>query len=185
VQPERTLDPAPEPPDADLQRLLGQLARGIRPLPPDGSPPGMPWEAWLKDFARWLRDTLGQGLVVAFVALYLAKLWRRLSPIFASEKSLPRVAYRAELDRLAELGWSRRRGESREAFAARVAAVSPTFRELTNVHVGARFGSRHALARSRELKPLLQVIDGERRRAFVWWRRALGAVIRWNWLKAR
>ncbi len=185
VQPERTLDPAPSPPDADLQRLLGQLARGIRPLPPDGSPPPMPWEAWLKDLARWLGDTLGQGLVVALLALYLAKLWRRLSPMFASEKSLPRVAYRAELDRLAELGLARRRGESREAFAARIAPVSPAFGELTSVHVGARFGSRKALARSSELKPLLRRIGAERRRAFAWWRRALGAIIPWTWLKAR
>lgn len=185
VQPERTLDPAPEPPDADLQRLLGQLARGIRPLPPDGSPPGTPWEVWLKEFARWARDALGQGLLVAFVALYLAKLWRRLAPLFASAKSLPRVAYRAELDRLAELGLFRRRGESREAFASRVSHVAPAFKELTNVHVGARFGSRAALARSAELKPLIRVIQTERRRAFRWWRRVLGVLIPWSWLKAR
>lgn len=145
----------------------------------------MPWEEWFQAFGRWLLDTLGPAMVAAFVALYLAKFWRRISPMFASQKNLPRVAYRAELDRLAELGLSRRRGESREAFAARVASVSPSFRELTNMHVGARFGSRNALARSGELKPLLQVIDTERRRAFVWWRRALGAIIPWNWLKAR
>jgi transglutaminase-like putative cysteine protease len=185
VQPERTLDPAPEPPDADLQRLLGQLARGIRPLPPDGSPPATPWEIWLKDFARWARDALGRGVVVALVALYLAKLWRRLVPRFAGPRSLARVAYRAELDRLAELGLSRRRGESREGFAQRVGTVAPSFRDLTSLHVGARFGSLRAVARSSELLPLMQVIDGERQKAFVWWRRLLGALIPWSWLKAR
>ncbi|MFT3928009.1 MAG: transglutaminase domain-containing protein [Myxococcales bacterium] len=185
VQPERTLDPAPEPPDADLQRLLGQLARGIRPLPPDGSPPPTPWEIWLKDLARWARDALGHGLVAALGLLYLAKLWRRFAPWFASSKSLPRVAYRAELDRLAELGLSRRRGESREAFALRVSAVAPGFRELTNLHVGARFGSRSALARAGELKPLTRVIQEQRRRAFSWWRRTLGVLTPWSWLKAR
>jgi len=185
VQPERTLDPAPEPPDADLQRLLGQLARGIRPLPPDGSPPGTPWEIWLKDLGRWALGALGEGLGFALVALYLAKVWRRVVPRFASAASLPRVAYRAELDRLAELGLSRRRGESREAFASRVSAVAPGFRELTHLHVGARFGSRSALARAGELKPLTRAIDAQRRSAFSWWRRALGALIPWSWLKAR
>jgi hypothetical protein len=37
-----------------------------------------------------------------------------------------RLAYRAELDRLSELGLSRRRGETREAFAARVRERIPS-----------------------------------------------------------
>ncbi len=185
VQPEQTLDAAPEPPDADLQRLLGQLARGIKPLPPDGGPPPMPWELWLREFALWARDALGQGLLVAFGALYLAKLWRRFAPRFASPKQMARVAYRAELDRLAEVGLSRRRGESREAFATRVAAISPSFRELTRVHVGARFGSLRESGRTSELAPLMHVGESERRRAFVWWRRLLGVLNPWSWLRAR
>ncbi len=185
VQPEQTLDPAPEPPDADLQRLLGQLARGIKPLPPDGSPPPLPWELWMRQLAVWLRDGLGQALVAAFVALYVAKLWRRTAPRFANEKQLPRVAYRAQLDRLAEVGLSRQKGESREAFAARVAAISPSFRELTRVHVGAHFGSRREAARASELASLVRAGESERRRAFAWWRRLLGVLHPWSWLKAR
>jgi transglutaminase-like putative cysteine protease len=183
VQPERTLDPAPEPPDADLQRLLGQLARGIKPLPPDGSPPPLPWEQWLKDFARWAGQALGQGLILAFLALYLVKLWRRLSPSFAPSGSLPRVAYRAELDALADLGLFRARGESREAFAERVRSIAPSFGELTTVHVGARFGSRRAA--QHDLRSLRQLLRRERQRTFAWWRRALGALNPWSWLKAR
>lgn len=186
VQPERTLDPAPAPPDADLQRLLGQLARGIRPLPPDGSEPRTPWEQWLKDAARWLAQAGGQALVLAFIALYLIKVWRRLSPSFASAARLPRVAYRAELDRLAEVGLCRRKGESREAFAARVREVSPSFVELTKLHVGARFGSKRAGSLApQDLRSLSRSVNIERRRAIVWWRRVLGALIPWSWLKAR
>jgi hypothetical protein len=186
VQPERTLDPPPQPPDADLQRLLGQLARGIKPLPPDGSPPRTPWEQWLKDFARWAGTALGQGLALAFMALYLIKVWRRVAPRFASPASLPRVAYRAELDRLAEVGLFRRRGESREAFAMRVRDFAPSFDALTNLHVGARFGSQRAVRGGREeLSSLRALVGTERRRAFVWWRRVLGALIPWNWLRAR
>jgi hypothetical protein len=66
-----------------------------------------------------------------------------------------------------------------------VSDVAPAFRELTNVHVGARFGSRLALARSGEIKPLISVIHTEQRRTFPWWRRVLGVLIPWSWLKAR
>jgi transglutaminase-like putative cysteine protease len=186
VQPQRTLDPAPEAPDADLQRLLGQLARGIRPLPPDGGPPAAYWKDWLKNAARWAGTQAGRALVFALVALYLAKLWRLLAPRFASEKSLPRVAYRAELDRLAEVGMTRRRGESREAFAERVRSELPSFGALTALHVGTRFGSLRAQQQGRpELSSLSTHVRGERARAFKLWRRALGALTPWSFLKAR
>ena len=186
VQPERTLDPAPDPPDADLQRLLGQLARGIRPLPPDGGPPGTFWKDWLRDAARWAGTALGRALVCALVALYLVKLWRRIAPAVARDGSLPRVAYRAELDRLAEVGITRQRGESREAFAERVQRELPSFAALTALHVGARFGSLRARTKSRpELSLLARHVRGERARAFRLWRRALGAIVPWSFLKAR
>ncbi|MEY4509537.1 MAG: hypothetical protein RLZZ450_1659 [Pseudomonadota bacterium] len=186
VQPQRTLDPAPEPPDADLQRLLGQLARGIRPLPPDGGPPGTFWKDWLANAARWAGTQLGRGLVCALVLLYLAKLWRRLAPSFAPVKSLARVAYRAELDRLAEVGVTRRRGESREAFAERVHGELPSFEQLTAAHVGARFGSLRAQTNGRpELTHLSTRVRSERARAFALWRRALGVFVPWSFFKAR
>ncbi|MET0344065.1 MAG: transglutaminase domain-containing protein [Polyangiales bacterium] len=184
VQPQRTLDPAPEPPDADLQRLLGQLARGVRPLPPDGSPPGTYWKDWIRDAARWLGTRVGYALVLAMVALYLAKFWRRLAPRLASAETLPRVAYRAELDRLAEVGLVRRRGESREAFAERVRAEFPSFRALTALHVGARFGSRRAEG-APALRALASGVQSERARAFKPWRRLLGALVPWSFFRAR
>ena len=186
VQPQRTLDPAPEPPDADLQRLLGQLARGIRPLPPDGGPPGTFWKDWLRDAARWAGTQAGRALVFALLALYLAKLWRRAAPTFARSASLTRVAYRAELDRLAEVGITRQRGESREAFAERVQRELPSFTALTALHVGARFGSLRAQTQGRpELSKLSLHVRTERARAFKLWRRALGALVPWSFLKAR
>ncbi len=181
VQPQRTLDPAPEPPDADLQRLLGQLARGVRPLPPDGSPPGALWQDWLKDFARWAGTQLGRAIVLAFVLMYLIKLWRYLAPQLASSA---RLSYRAELDRLAELGITRKRGESREAFAGRVR--SPSFERLTQLHVGVRFGSQRALTAGRpEIGALASGARSERAAAHKWWRRALGALVPWSFFKAR
>jgi protein-glutamine gamma-glutamyltransferase len=50
------------------------------------------------------------------------------------------LVYRAQLDRLSDVALRRAYGESREAFAARVAATSPSFGALTALHVAARFG---------------------------------------------
>jgi protein-glutamine gamma-glutamyltransferase len=186
VHPERTLDPPPQAPDADLQRLLGQLARGIKPLPPDGGEPGKYWKDWLRDLARWAARSLGGGLVALLVLLYLIKLWRRVSPLVTRASGFSRVAYRAELDRLSELGLSRRRGETREAFAARVRERVPSLTPLTAVHVGVRFGSEHAKRKPRsELEAIVRQLRAEQRSAFGPLRRMLGALSPWHWLKAR
>jgi hypothetical protein len=96
----------------------------------------------------------------------------------------PRLSYRAELDRLAELGITRKRGESREAFAERVQL--PSFTRLTALHVGVRFGSQRALSSGRsELGALTSQVRDERAHAFKWWRRVLGALVPWSFFKAR
>jgi hypothetical protein len=186
VHPERTLDPPPQAPDADLQRLLGQLARGIKPLPPDGGEPGKYWKDWARDLARWAARSLGVALAACVLLLYLAKLWRRASPLLAPADGFPRLAYRAELDRLSELGLSRRRGETREAFAARVQGRVPSLTVLTAVHVGVRFGSEQAKRKPKsDLEAIVRQLREEQRSAFKPWRRILGALSPWHWLKAR
>jgi protein-glutamine gamma-glutamyltransferase len=186
VHPERTLDPAPQAPDADLQRLLGQLARGIKPLPPDGGEPGKYWKDWLRDLARLAGRSLGWASALVLLLLYLVKGWRRLAPGLSKPAGFARLAYRAELDRLSELGLSRRPGESREAFAARVQDRLPSFSPLTSVHVGVRFGSEQAKRKPKaELEVIVQRLRDERRRAFGPWRRLWAALSPWSWLKAR
>jgi transglutaminase-like putative cysteine protease len=186
VHPERTLDPVPQAPDADLQRLLGQLARGIKPLPPDGGEPGKYWKDWARDLARWAAGSAGVACMVLLVLLYLIKAWRRASPLLSRGAGFSRVAYRAELDRLSELGLSRRRGETREAFAARVRERVPSLTALTAVHVGVRFGSEQAKRKPRgELEAIVRQLRAEQRSAFGPWRRLLGALSPWHWLKAR
>ena len=181
VAPETVLTPPPPPPDPDLQRLLAELARGEDLLGADGrEPPAI---------ARAAGDallSLGEGVLLlvllTLAVLTLGKLWRRAWPRVAPARALPRVVYRAELDRLAELSLRRRFGESREEFAARVGAVSPSFDALTEVHVGSAFGSRRAL---RDARALARDVRRELRRAFPWWRRALGAMNPWSWLLTR
>jgi protein-glutamine gamma-glutamyltransferase len=186
VHPERTLDPAMEPPDADLQRLLGLLARGTKPLPPDASEPPPYWKDWLRALFARAFGALGFTLAAVVVALYLVKLARRLAPRFAHGDARARSAYRAELDRLAELGMVRRPGESHEAFAERAASALPSFTPLTRLFVGVRFGSPSARARAEaELPALSRALDGERGRAFALWRRLLGVLEPWSFLKVR
>ncbi|MBX3250910.1 MAG: transglutaminase domain-containing protein, partial [Myxococcales bacterium] len=185
VSPQNVLTPPPPPPDPDLQRLLGELARGLEALPPDPDAPVAELVTTLRDVLRWT----GLALLFAFAALAVflvgAKVWRRVAPRFAPVDAHPRLSYRAALDLLAELAIRRRPGESREAFAARVADVAPSFVALTRVHVGAAFGSRRALEAAPELEGLRRALAAELRRAFPLWRRALGRLAPWTWLAAR
>lgn len=186
VQPQQTLDAPPQPPDPDLQRLLGMLARGAKPLPPNGEPP----PSTMDELFAALWAYLGQGatwlLLAILVGLYGVKLWRFAAPHFADPRRLPRALYRAQLDRLAEAGRTRRTGESREAFARRLFEETPSFGALTDVHVGAAFGSSAASQLdSKELWSRARSAGAELRKAVPTWRRWLGMLAPWSWLQAR
>ena len=182
VSPQRTLGPTPPPPDPDLQRLLGELARGEAPLPQDGSAP----PARIDVLARNALNFVGRAslitLIFAFAVFYGVKTWRRIAPWFTRGAHVQRALYRRELDRLAEIGWVRNEGESREAFAARVAAAIPSFVPLTYAHLGARFGGGDGEVIARET---VTRIRAERAKVAPLWRRALGVVEPWSWLRAR
>jgi hypothetical protein len=185
VSPETVLTPPPGPPDPDLQRLLGELLRGENALPPDAAPDLPRLAAQALDWGR----LLGLGfaaLVLAFVVfLVCGKLWRRVAPALVRDETLPRVAYRAELDRLSELSLRRAAGESREAFARRVRHVVPSFEALTRDHVGAAFGSARASRDRDRYRDLARAVRREASRAFPRWRRLVGAVNPFSWLRSR
>jgi transglutaminase-like putative cysteine protease len=186
VQPEQTLDPPPAAADADLQRLLGQLARGMKPMTPEGLPPPSEWSRWIKAFARKALMGVGYAALAVLFVLYLVKIWRAAAPALSSSSSLARVAYRAEIDRLAEVGITRKRGESREAFAARVRAELPSLSPLTLLHVGAHFGSERAKSATKaDIVALRRGLRAERNSRFGLFKRWLGALLPWSWLKAR
>lgn len=182
VSPERSLDPPPPPPDPDLQRLLGDMARGLKPMPQGAERPLEPILASARAFRDALLRGLAVGLLGALAMLYLVKVWRRVAPAFAGA-ALPRVGYRAELDRLADVRLHRRVGETREAFAARVAAEVPSFSRLTERHLAAVFGS--ATVDRAELRRLRAEVARELGASVSWWRRGLGALVPWSWLRSR
>jgi transglutaminase-like putative cysteine protease len=190
VAPERNLDPPGQAPDEDLQRILGEMARQ---QPPDPTRP--PEEQRPPRVKRNYGRDIGYGalfiLVGALLSLYLTKLWRRVAPLFASARVMPRVGYRKALDLLAEAGYSREYGETREHFAERVEAVSPTFKKLTELHLAARLGDPKIDPGTREAfskvkwKALLGEAASEIARSTKLWRRVLGWIHPASFLDAR
>lgn len=177
---ENVLDPAPAPPDPDLQRLLGELARGEEPLPVDGES-RTPWIVLARE-ALGAAGRLAVALaVLALALLVVGKAWRRLAPAFAPAPAQPRVAYRAVLDALADVALVRRWGESREAFARRLADVAPSLGPLTDAHLDARFGPGARL----DPRDLASRVRRELRAAVPRWRRWAGLLVPWTWLRVR
>jgi hypothetical protein len=182
VYPERALDPPEQPMDADLQRLLGELARGASPIPLSAT--NIPR---IKELARRLTFTAGSWAMLlcmlAVLWLYGVKLWRRLVPVFATARSLPRVVYRAELDRIAEVAVRRRPGESRESFALRVRDSLPSFQRLTSAHMAAAFGGHRP--DPQRLREDAAAVRRDVRAGFPSWRRFLGLITPWSWLQSK
>jgi hypothetical protein len=143
---ERNLDEAGQPLDEDLQRMLGEMAREEPANPEDeirDEPEDAPWEL---PIPLWMLALIVAGAVLA--TLYVVKAWRRLAPMFAAGPRLARAAYRAHLDRLAEIGLAREHGETREEFAKRVGEVAPSFAQMTALHVASHL--RHPAATPRD-----------------------------------
>jgi hypothetical protein len=182
VYPERALDPPEQPMDADLQRLLGELARGASPIPLSAT--DLPR---LKELARRLTWTAGSWLFAVLgavlLALYVVKMWRRLAPKWARGRDLPRVVYRAELDRLGEVAIRREPGESRESFANRIYPSLPSFTPLTTAHVASVYGG-HALDPG-ALRGEAANVRRDIRDGFPSWRRFLGLITPWSWLGSK
>jgi transglutaminase-like putative cysteine protease len=180
VSPQTVVSAGPAPPDPDLQRLLADLVRGERPLPIEGTPPPKVDEL-AETILLVVAQVLGGALLCAFAFLFGMKSWRRLAPLIVSPAHRARVSYRAALDRLSDVAIRREYGETQEAFARRMATVSPSIASLTRSHLAVRYG-KGVIGDPRET---LAVVAREIRDAYPWWRRALGALHPWSWLRTR
>jgi hypothetical protein len=178
ISPEKVLDDPMTPTDLSLQRMLGEMLR--EQLGEPGSEPILPTKA----AARWLGRAALALLVLAIVAAWLTKLWRQLAPRFAREVDLPRVGYRAALDRLAEAGAVRRIGETRERFAERTSQRAPAFAALTSEHLRAALGPG-ASATPEALRELARGVGAELQRERPRWRSALAWLDPFSWLRSR
>ncbi|MEO0325114.1 MAG: transglutaminase-like domain-containing protein [Myxococcota bacterium] len=188
VYPQTVLDPPGPPADADLQRLLGELARGLEDLPLEEEQPAVELPA-IRSLGSWSARVALGALAFALLVLYAMKGWRRLAPRVVDARRRPRAAYRAALDGLSEVRLRRRPGESREAFAARVAReapeLGPSFEALTRTHVGLAFGSRRAEGRADRALHDAAALAAARRKRFGFGLRLLGLLTPWSWITAR
>lgn len=176
--PEQTLDEPAGPPDQRLQSMLGEMMRQRRDEETD-------FEEARRLF-NWqrLRTWLLYALLAVLAAAYAVKFYRTLVPYFSRPLERYRLAYRAALDRLAEVGVKRRFGESREHFAARARGLAPSFDELTRQHLGWALGSAERAPADR-FSRLMVGVERELRRATPVWRWLAGLFNPFSWIKAR
>jgi transglutaminase-like putative cysteine protease len=177
ITPAENLDEPPQPLDEDLAKLLGEWARE---KPREQPAIARDWSA-LRRFLLQATVAMAALLVASLLALHwIAKGWRRVSPILAPGRALPRVGYRLALDYLAEVGLSRGPGETRAAFARRVEPVAPSFTHLTAMHLAVQLGDPGKVTHgrpevSREAWRLgLSTLRRELRRSTRSWRRLAG-----------
>lgn len=179
LAPEQSLDDPAQPPDQRLQQMLGEMMR---------KEPGEtdPFEDALRQSVDWgavLERVLWALAILALVG-HAVKLHRRLAPRFVRGRGVFRLGYRAGLDRLAEVGLRRRRGETREDFARRAAAASPTFVRLTDHHVAWALGSSR-LPPPETTRRLDRDVGSDLAESLPLWRRVLGWLDPTAWLRSR
>lgn len=175
VFPQQVRDGRPAPPDPELQRLLGNMLRNEKPGDPLTTP--------LPDL-NMLQGRIRAALALAFqaaallllLALFLGKLRLWLLPYLPGAASARR-AYRAAVDRLAEVGVVRHYGESREHFAARVSLGA--FSQLTRQVLSRRF----AAGQAPEAGVGFTHFARAHRSAFSRRQRFLGRFKLWTWLQ--
>jgi transglutaminase-like putative cysteine protease len=176
--PQQSLDEAFTPPDQALQRMLGEMMRE--------SDQDELFEETLAD--RFDLAAMAVRLLLlamaAVLMAYCIKVYRQLAPHVTRGAAIQRLGYRAALDQLVEVGLRRELGETREAFARRVAGQAPAFVQLSDRHVAWAFGSRRC-AEPGELRHLAHRVRSELGVAVPVWRRLLGALDPFSWLRAR
>lgn len=177
VSPERSEEPPSPPVDQQTQSQLGEMARGRKP---DGSKPPEETPGQAGGIGFW---TASLSAVIAVLALgYAVKLWRSLAPCWTRSAGQHRVAYRAALDRLAELGLVRGYGETREEFARRLSILAPELAPLTRTHERGAAGASGGPDRrwwSERRKTLARQLA----QSFGPWRRFAGFLDPTSWLR--
>lgn len=165
--------------EQDLQQLLGEMARqeGRYEPVPQRRTDLREWIQWVSRAVPWV---FAVGLFVLWCARGVRAQRYRLGGPTAS-----RWGYRSALDALASHGVRRRLGESREAFARRVAAAAPSFEALTHLFLEDRLAGRPPRARDPRVDRLTRDARAEVAGSAPWWRRGLAWIDPLSWLWSR
>lgn len=179
VAPQTYLDPPVTPPDYDLQSMLAEMAREE----------GEEFEQIEQvDFREMIKKIVGMLLAftpwligaILFLA-YGVKLERRLSHRFESGESKIDSVYKAAMDKAADGGFKRTRGQGRLSFAEQLERDLPSFKPITNAHLSHRFGKGQTTADIDQLKTDFANFHKELTEASPLWRRVLGALNPISW----
>jgi len=182
--------PTNQEPSQSLQNTLGQIAKEGKPdetHPPEEEEKSQ-WLSFLlallKVILRYLVIGLIVLLILGLILCYLYKAWRLWAWKFQSNKPQLRMAYRALLDRLVYMDLVRFKGESREAFAARVCQTVPSFEKMTWDHLTSVLGSSTALPLPEAqliemMKVLKKTIIAQSR----WWKIGLVTLNPFSWMR--
>jgi len=156
IYPERSDELPQQIIDESLESLLGEIARQDR---------DKPWSVSQAEAFPW--STLWWSLLglvfLAILTLYGVKVYRRLRAWSSSPARAHRLALRAALDGLADLGLVRSPGETRERFAARAEAVAPSLRPLTMANLRAALGQPGAASSGQAPRELYRQVRAELR----------------------
>lgn len=187
IAPEKSLVKEVDPPDPSEQAMYGELARKkAKPLPDRRPPAEGNAQQLVREGLQWLlRNVLGGGILIVFVGFYAVKAWRRLSPSFCQPRQLPRLAYRAVLDALADRGRVRRFGQSREDFAREQADVCPTLEALTQIHLRSALGRGGAMPRREEMLMLCANAQAELKRNTSAVKRVIALINPFGWWQVK
>lgn len=179
--PQQTLVDMSTDPQNELQQLLGDMLRD---------------EAAFQDFLESqqtsfinvdaILDTLGLLLLAMLVSGYVVKFYRLWAPGHGTAGQQYRLSYRAALDALAAVGIRRHVGESREAFATRVASLAPALIPLTYAHLAVALGNpATSQAAATDWQRLSGNVNRELRTNLPIWKLALGYLNPFSWLLSR
>ena len=180
--PSRTLVDMSVDPQNSLQQLLGDMLRD------EASFDEFVASQTQRSFPLALILRVLAGVIVLLLAAsYAIKVYRLRAPYHARPATQHRLSYRAALDSLAARGLRRRYGESREAFARRISAMTPTFGTLTGHHLSVALGQHQQAADSPPLQPdwirLHQQVRQEIVRHTPWWRQVLAFIDPFSWMR--
>lgn len=180
VAPQTYLDPPVAPPDYDLQSMLAEMARE------EGDEYEQIEQVDFRDVIRrlvsmafaFLPWLIAAGLFLA----YGLKLERRLSRHWESGSAKVDALYKAAIDKLADAGFHRERGQGRLSFAEQVQKDFPSLTPLTSAHLCQAFGKSQTPAPDiKQLEQHFSKLHQEISDTVPLWRRVVGALNPISW----
>lgn len=188
ISPEKSNAVAMDPPDADLQKMLGEMARdetsdeeGVPTQPKDA-------QKDMRALVRVIGYFLLLCLIGAVIACYVHKIYIHVIAHFGTDKVRAARIYKASLTCLAEIGVRRRYGETREEFAERLHDKVPVLQELTQYYVRSDFGYTERfstylpLPDDKDLAADYSALKKSLGNLAPWWRRLIGIINPFSWL---